>query len=383
MSAVLLALILLAAGLLAHLQLADARRVPRHVTPSGRADTVSVIIPARNESATLPMLLASLQCLTTAPREVLVVDDCSDDGTSEVAHAGGATVIQATTPPPGWTGKAWACHQGVAAASGSTLLFLDADTTFEPDALDGLLTLLDQEGGLVSAQPYHRAVQAYEQLSAYFNVMSLLACGAVARRRPRHPMAFGPVLLTSREDYERAGGHSVVRAEVLDDARLAAAYDRADMPVRCVLGGQAVRMRMYPGGPRQRVEGWTKNIASGAAAAARWSALAAGLWVASHWAVTVGAVLSVVAVVHGGPVPLVQGPPALWVAGWLGVTLQLRAMLRRVGSFRWWTWALFPVPLLAFSLLFARSVLLTSVRREVTWRGRPIATGRSPRGEVR
>ncbi len=382
MSTVLLALMLLAAGLLAHLLLADARRVPRRATPVGRATAVSVIIPARNEAATLPSLLTSLRSLTAAPREVLVVDDSSDDGTSDIARAQGATVIRATTPPPGWTGKAWACHEGVAAASGSTLLFLDADTTLEPDALDGLLTLLDQEGGLVSVQPYHRTVRAYEQLSAYFNVMSLLACGAFARRRPRHPMAFGPVLLTSREDYERAGGHSAVRAEILDDARLAAAYDRAGMPVRCLLGGGAVRMRMYPGGPRQLVEGWTKNIASGAAAADRWSALAAALWVASHWAVTVGAVLSVVVVLHGGPLPL-QGPPALWAAAWVGVTLQLRAMLRRVGSFRWWTWALFPVPLVAFSLLFARSVLLTSVRREVTWRGRAITTGRFPRGEVR
>ena len=79
---------------------------------------------------------------------------------------------------------------------------------------------------------------------------------------------------------------------------------------------------------------------------------------------------------------MVQGHPALYAVAWVGVTLQLRAMLRRVGSFRWWTWALFPVPLLAFSLLFARSVLLTSVRREVTWRGRPVTTRHTSRRQV-
>lgn len=398
MSSVLLALILLAAGLLGHLLLADARRVPRHVVPSSDASTpssdspastVSIVIPARNESASLPTLLTSLRSLSSPPRDVVVVDDSSDDGTSDLARAGGASVVSASAPPPGWTGKAWACHLGASATHGTILLFLDADTALEPDALDGLLQLHDRAGGLVSVQPYHQTVRAYEQLSAYFNVMSLLASGAFARRRIRHPMAFGPALITSRADYDLAGGHAAVRSEILDDARLAAAYTRVGLEVTSVLGGPAVRMRMYPGGPRQMVEGWTKNIASGAAAADRGSALAAGLWLASHWAVTIGAVLSVVSVLSGlllpdgGRVPLLRGEPALWIAAWLSVCLQMRAMLRRVGSFRWWTWALFPVPLLAFSLIFTRSVLLTTVRREVTWRGRTVTTRPTARREVR
>ena len=44
----------------------------------------------------------------------------------------------------------------------------------------------------------------------------------------------------------------------------------------------------------------------------------------------------------------------------------------RIGSFSWWTWALFPVPLLVFDLVFARSAALTAVRRSVRWRGRTV-----------
>ena len=130
-------------------------------------------------------------------------------------------------------------------------------------------------------------------------------------------------------------------------------------------------MRMYPGGPRQLVEGWSKNIASGAGAAHRWSAVGAALWVASHWAVAVGAVLALLSTVvaHG---PTGVGHPTLYAVAWLGVALQMRALLRTVGTFRWWAWAVFPLPLLAFSIVFARSTLLTTVRREVTWRGRRI-----------
>ncbi|MEO7058424.1 MAG: glycosyltransferase [Lapillicoccus sp.] len=384
MSSVLLVLVLLAAGVAGQLLLTDRRRVPHQSPrpapfPDG-AGTVSVIVPARNEAGTLPLLLRSLRSLTASPLEVLVVDDSSADGTAEIASSAGATVVRAGEPPSGWTGKAWACHRGVATARGSVLLFLDADTVLEPDALAGLLTLHRQQGGLVSVQPFHETIRAYEQLSAYFNVMSLLASGAFSRRRPRHPLAFGPTLITSRTDYERAGGHTAVRAEILDDARLASAYAGQGLPVHCVLGGPALRMRMYPGGPRQMIEGWTKNIASGAGAADRWSALGAGVWLASHWAVTVGAVLALLSLLlapAGVQVPMTVGHPTIWAAAWVGVSLQLRAMLDTVGAFRWWTWALFPAALLAFTVLFVRSVLLTRVRHEVAWRGRAVPIGRS------
>jgi hypothetical protein len=60
----------------------------------------------------------------------------------------------------------------------------------------------------------------------------------------------------------------------------------------------------------------------------------------------------------------------------VGFAWQLRSILRRTGSFRWWTWVLFPVPLLAFDVLFARSAALTVVRRSVRWRGREVDLSR-------
>ena len=63
-----------------------------------------------------------------------------------------------------------------------------------------------------------------------------------------------------------------------------------------------------------------------------------------------------------------------------GVALQLRWVLRRTGSFRWWAWGLFPVALLAFDLVFARSLALTLVRRSVSWRGRDVSLADSPEG---
>jgi 4,4'-diaponeurosporenoate glycosyltransferase len=362
---------LLAAGAGASWLLADLRTLPSGGgLRTGAA--VSVVIPARDEESTLPALLDSLQRLTVEVRDVVVVDDDSRDSTASVARAAGAhVVVRHGVPEPGWTGKAWACHVGASATSGELLLFLDADVVLAPDALAGLLEVHHQHGGLVSVQPFHRVVRPYEQLSANFNAVSLMASAAFTRHRVGgRPMAFGPCLLTSREDYERAGGHAAVRGEILDDVKLAAAYDRAGLPVRCFVGGRSIWMRSYPGGIRNMADGWTKNVASGASAAAPPAALAAVLWVSAHHAVGVGATSSLVEVMAGAP--LTHGHPVLWAVAWVGVAWQLRSILGRIGSFRWWTWLLFPVPLVAFDLIFARSVVLTAVRRQVGWRGRKV-----------
>jgi len=381
-----LTVLLLAAAAWAQRLVTDLRALPR---PDARAggtpptQTVSVVVPARDEEQTLPALLRSVAAQGPAVLEVVVVDDASRDATAAVAQAGGARVVPAGAPPPGWTGKAWACHVGAGATTGDLLLFLDADTVLETGALAGLLTAHARHGGLVSVQPHHDVVRPYEQLSAYFNAVALMASAAFTRRTSatRSPMAFGPCLLTTRDDLARAGGHEAVRAEILDDAALAAAYHRAGLPVWCAVGGDAVRMRSYPGGLGQLVAGWTKNIASGAADAAPSATAASVAWISAHHAVAVGALLSLVVAVVGRGSSVLVGSPALWAMAYVGVALQLRWVLRRAGSFRWWAWALFPVPLLAFDLVFARSLALTVVRRSVPWRGREVALAEGRSGE--
>lgn len=362
----LLFVLLLAAAAVPLWLLRDLRALP-DAPRAGAARTVSVVVPARDEERTLPALLASLDGSPVA--EVVVVDDDSSDDTSGVAVAAGVrVVVAARVRPNGWTGKAWACHTGADATTGDLLLFLDADTVLSPGAIDGLRQLHEAHGGLISVQPHHQVVRPYEQLSAYFNAVALLASAAFTGRRTTRPMAFGPCLITSRADYERAGGHLAVRGEILDDVRLARAYDRAGLPVTSFVGGGMLWMRSYPGGLAQLVSGWTKNIASGASAASPIASLATVLWICAHHVVAVGALTAVVSTASGRA----GWSPALWALGWVVASLQLRSVLRAAGTFRWWTWTLFPLPLLAFDLVFARSTLLTVVRRSVRWRGRPV-----------
>jgi glycosyltransferase involved in cell wall biosynthesis len=90
--------------------------------------TVSVVIPARDDAAHLDRCLALLAQQSTAPLEVVVVDNGSRDDTAAVARAWGAVVVH--EPHPGIPAAASA---GYDAARGTVIARLDADSRPGPD----------------------------------------------------------------------------------------------------------------------------------------------------------------------------------------------------------------------------------------------------------
>jgi chlorobactene glucosyltransferase len=99
---------------------------------------VSVIVPARNEEASISACLESLVAQHEVPLEIIVVDDQSTDRTREIASSfprDRVQVIAAGEVPAGWTGKNNAVTTGSKAARGEWLLFTDADTTHRPGSL--------------------------------------------------------------------------------------------------------------------------------------------------------------------------------------------------------------------------------------------------------
>ena len=326
--------------------------------------SVSVVVPARNEATSLPLLLSDLAIARPAGSEVVVVDDHSTDGTAQLAASFDfVTVVPAPPLPPGWTGKPWACATGAEAAHGDVLVFLDADVRVDDGALDRLLSERDERGGLVSVQPWHTAERAYERLSALFNVIALMGIGAGSRKQPTG--AFGPVMVTSRADYDAAGGHAAVHDQVVEDVALAQAYRDADVPVEVLAGERSVRFRMYPDGPRSMLQGWTKNFVTGAGSTAPLRLGAIVVWVTS-----LGASLGVLFDGLSGDLPVGLFPPIY--AAFVG---QLVWMFRRTGSFGLRTALVYPVLMAFFAVVFARSAWRTYVRRSVTWRGRAVPVG--------
>ncbi len=127
---------------------------------------LSIIVPVLNEAARLPALLAGLAPFREAA-EVIVVDGGSTDGSAESAQAAGwARVLAAPR------GRARQMNAGAAAACGEVLLFLHADTSLPPTALEDIRAALADPpvvGGrfdvrLDSPRPIYRAVETLMNL---------------------------------------------------------------------------------------------------------------------------------------------------------------------------------------------------------------------------
>lgn len=335
-------------------------RLARLPTASGPLPAVALVVPARDEARRIRPLLGSIAALRPAPTEVVVVDDDSADATAELAAAAGATVVRAPARPPGWNGKQWACHVGQESTTAEVLCFVDADVELAADALERIVAVVEDVGGLVSVQPHHVTRSHAEGMSLLPNLVSMMAVDAFgpARGRLAPSGAFGPVLACRRSDHERAGGHAAVRGAVMEDVALAGTYRRAGLPVTLHAGGETVRFRMHDGGVRAIVTGWVRGLGDGARRARLATVAAIGLWLSG----LMSAPLALVQDRPLGAVLLVAYAAQLW---WLG---------RRIGSFRWTAWALFPINALVFTSLFLTSVGLVLLRRPVSWKGRRIAT---------
>ena len=110
------------------------RRIPSFETPP----LVSVLIPAFNEANVIGVSVDRILASTYPNLEVIVVDDGSTDGTSEVVrercgHNSRVSLITIAN-----SGKATAVNTGLARSRGEIIVALDADTQFQPETISQL-----------------------------------------------------------------------------------------------------------------------------------------------------------------------------------------------------------------------------------------------------
>lgn len=106
--------------------------------------TVSIVVPARNEAATVGSLFERIRA-DYSDYELIVIDDGSTDGTGEAAAAAGATVVT----QPYSKGNGAAIKRGAQAAKGDVLVFMDADGQHDPADVERLLYKYDEGYDLV------------------------------------------------------------------------------------------------------------------------------------------------------------------------------------------------------------------------------------------
>jgi hypothetical protein len=240
--------------------------------PSAVGERVSILVPARDEAARIGSCIAALLASSGLPDvEVLVLDDGSTDGTADVVRRCGTgdprlTIIDGgdSALPSGWLGKTWACARLAAAATGSVLVFVDADVVVEPLGIAAAVTLL-RDSGLDLVCPYPRqlaegVLPRLVQPLLQWSWATLLPLG-LAESSPRESLvaANGQLLVVDTAAYHRSGGHDVVRGEVLDDVALLRAVKRSGGRGVVVDGTDVATCRMYDDAG-SLVEGYTKSL---------------------------------------------------------------------------------------------------------------------------
>ena len=188
---------------------------------------VRVVIPARNESATLPRTLPALAAQDyPGDWTIVLVDDRSTDATADLGRTlggGRVTVLPGKPLPDGWVGKVWALQQGTEGAREPYVLLTDADILHAPGSLRRLVAESERHGlALNSRMARLRCESGTERLliPPFVWFFNLLYPMRLVQESGRAAAAGGCILLR-RDALEKAGGFASIRGELIDDVNLA------------------------------------------------------------------------------------------------------------------------------------------------------------------
>ena len=231
------------------------------VPPTAPAGRVVVLIPARNEAATIGVTVSSLARQTFAGViHLIVIDDGSNDCTAEVALAAAResgilerfTLLRGAPLPSGWTGKLWALAQGVESAArldADYLLFTDADISHGPTSVGSLVAeAVAHDRDLVSHMVQLSTALPAERLlipAFVFFFFKLYPPAWIADPRHKTAAAAGGCLLIRPATLARAGGLVAIRSQIIDDCALARLVKDSGGRIFLGLAADARSLRNY------------------------------------------------------------------------------------------------------------------------------------------
>jgi glycosyltransferase involved in cell wall biosynthesis len=236
--------------------------------PLADAPFVSIVVPARDEEKGIREAVTSFCSQDYPAFEVIVVDDCSTDGTAQILtelqkeHAN-LRVIAGKEPPAGWLGKPHALETGQQAAGGDWLLFVDADVVYAPDLLRRAIAYVRrEEAAMLFLWPNLTTrgwVEAAFMSTLYLGGMALVPMFLVTRSKSKAFAAGGGVFnLVRRDALTAAGAFTSLKAEIIDDVGLGFKVKGAGFRLAMAMAGPLIHIRMYDGAAAT-LRGFTKN----------------------------------------------------------------------------------------------------------------------------
>jgi len=232
---------------------------------------LSVIIPARNEEASIEATLRALLATDSVPIHIIAIDDRSTDSTGAILNRVAAevpsrlTVIHITELPPGWLGKPYAMALAARQATTPWLLFTDADVLFAPDALLRAINLAEAENAdhLVLFPTMILKGFGERMMLSVFHLLGIVFSPPwrVPDPRSRASLGIGAFNLVRADVYRAIGGFESLRMQVIEDIRLGVEIKRAGYRQRVAVGPDLIRLR-WAEGARHFIRNVTKNFFS-------------------------------------------------------------------------------------------------------------------------
>ena len=219
-----------------------------------RSESVSVLIPVRNEAENIAELVLSLQAqqLLAQPEIIFINDSSTDETANKLQQAidGGAQikVINAPSLPSGWMGKPWALQQGYLQAKGEIVVTLDADVRLTPTAITQAIAMLG-ERSFISPYPKQIAKSLTERLIQPLLQWSWMSTVPlrIAEKSSRTSLAVanGQFFVVRKSALSKIDGFAAIAAEVLDDIELARALIKSGARGGVADGSSLAQTRMY------------------------------------------------------------------------------------------------------------------------------------------
>ena len=332
---------------------------------------VAILIPARDEEATIGACVDAALASQGVDVEVIVLDDGSRDQTRAIVEERCRRDVRlrmASAPPlpEGWKGKPHACQVLSQLASRPFLLFVDADVRLSPDAAARLVPPAGVD--LVSGVPRQIVGGAIE--TAVIPMIDSLIYGylpvGLMRAMPWQALtaACGQLIMVRAAAYRQCGGHGAVAGYMHDGMQLAKLFRRHGCRTDLVHGAALAQCRMYDNA-KAVFEGFAKNATEGMArplALPVWTLLLAG-----------GHLLPLVVI----PAAFASGAAAspAWLAALSSAALLLVARVLQAVKCRepWQAVALHPLGVLLTLAIQWRALFGYLRGRQVQWRGRTYA----------